>query len=129
METSILSSTKNILGISTDDTTFDLDIITQINAAFTTLNDLGIGPDEGYMIEDATPEWTDYISDDNLMLNSVKTYAFLKTKMYFDPPTNSYLVEATQKQINELEWRLNVRHEHTGWVNPLLNQENINGQC
>jgi hypothetical protein len=117
MEQSILISTKKILGIAEEYTVFDLDIITHINSAFSTLTQLGVGPAQGFMINDETEKWDDFIEDD-LQYNSVKSYVFLKTKQLFDPPTTSYLITATEKQIEELEWRLNVHREETGWVDP-----------
>jgi hypothetical protein len=119
MEQSILTSTKKILGIAEDYLVFDLDIITHINTAFSTLTQLGVGPADGFMIEDATALWTDFDPvDDNINFNSVRSYVFLKVKQLFDPPTTSYLIDATQKQIEELEWRLNVDREHTEYVDP-----------
>src|SRR5436190_17535293 len=119
MEQSILTSTKKILGIAEDYIVFDLDIITHINTAFSTLTQLGVGPADGFMIEDATALWTDFDPvDDNINFNSVRSYVFLKVKQLFDPPTTSYLIDATQKQIEELEWRLNVHREHTEYVDP-----------
>jgi hypothetical protein len=117
MESSILKSTKKILGIDDTYAVFDLDIITHINSAFSTLHQLGLGPDEGFMIEDATPVWDDFLNGDN-RLNSVKTYVFLKVRSLFDPPSTSYLVEAMNKQITELEWRLNVVREGDSWTDP-----------
>lgn len=119
MELSILTSTKKILGIAEDYTVFDLDIITHINSAFSTLTQLGVGPADGFMIEDATALWTDFDPvDDHNMYNSVKSYVFLKVRMLFDPPTTSYLISASEKQIEELEWRLNTQREGTDWVDP-----------
>jgi hypothetical protein len=117
MENSILTSTKKILGLAEDYTAFDLDIITHINTTFSTLTQLGIGPAEGFMIEDERAVWDDYFSDDN-QLNSIKSYVFLRVKQLFDPPTISYLVDAQERQIEQLEWRLNVHREETGWVDP-----------
>lgn len=117
MEQSILNSTKKILGIAEDYTVFDLDIITHINTAFSTLTQLGVGPAEGFMIEDAEAVWTDFIPND-IQYNSVKSYVFLKVRQLFDPPTTSYLISAVDQQIKELEWRLNVHREETGWVDP-----------
>lgn len=117
MEQSILKSTKKILGIADDYTVFDLDIITHINSAFSTLTQLGVGPSTGFMIEDAEPVWADFIGAD-LQNNSVKSYVFLKVRMLFDPPSTSYLISATEKQIQELEWRLNVHREESLWVDP-----------
>lgn len=117
MEQSILISTKKILGIAEDYEVFDLDIITHINTAFSTLTQLGVGPTEGFMISDAEAVWTDFV-DDDLQYNSVKSYVFLKVRQLFDPPSTSYLISAVEKQIQELEWRLNVHREDTEWVDP-----------
>ncbi len=117
METSILNSTKKILGIADDYTVFDTDIITHINTAFSTLTQLGVGPAEGFMIQDETTDWTDYIADD-LQYNSVKTYVYLRVRQLFDPPTTSYLLAAFDQQLKELEWRLNVHREEDGWTDP-----------
>ena len=117
METSILTSTKKVLGIDAAYVVCDLDIITHINSVFSTLTQLGIGPADGFMIEDDTADWTDFIGDD-LQYNAVKTYVFLKVRMLFDPPQTSYLLDAMNHQIAEVEWRLNVHREETGWVDP-----------
>lgn len=119
MENSILKSTKKMLGIADDYTVFDHDIITHINTAFTTLTQLGVGPDEGFMIEDDRALWEDFIEDD-LQYNSVKSYVFLRVRMLFDAPTTSYLISAANEQIRELEWRLNVHRENITWVDPAL---------
>ena len=117
MEQSILTSTKKILGIAEDYTVFDLDIITHINTAFSTLTQLGVGPVTGFQIEDDEAVWTDFIEND-LQYNSVKSYVFLRVRQLFDPPSTSYLISAYDKQIQELEWRLNTHREETGWVHP-----------
>lgn len=110
MEESILISTKKILGLNEDYTVFDLDIITHINAAFSILNQLGVGPAEGFAIEDESEEWRDYPVPLN-QLQLVKTYVFLKVRILFDPPATSFLINAANDQIKEYEWRLNVFRE------------------
>lgn len=117
MEESILKSTKKILGIADDYTVFDLDILTHINTAFSTLTQLGVGPSEGFMIEDEDAEWVDFLGED-LILNSVRSYVYLKVRQLFDPPQTSYLIAAMEKQIAELEWRLNTHREATEWTDP-----------
>lgn len=117
MEQSILKSVKKILGLDATDTSFDLDILTHINSAFSTLHDLGLGPDDGFMIEDDEPVWADYGESDQV-LNRVKTYVCLKSRIIFDPPTTSYAITAINEQIRELEWRLNREREETAWVDP-----------
>jgi len=111
MDTSILNSTKKILGIAEDYTAFDDDIITHINTVFATLTQIGIGPPEGFEIEDAQEVWSDFIDEDP-RFNSIRSYVFLKVRMLFDPPTTSYLIDSMERQILELEWRLNVTHEN-----------------
>jgi hypothetical protein len=119
MEQSILTSTKKILGIAEDYTVWDLDIITHINSAFSTLTQLGVGPSVGYMIQDEEDLWVDFFEGVvDHQYNSVKSYVFLKVRQLFDPPTTSYLISAVERQIQELEWRLNVHREETGWTDP-----------
>lgn len=118
MEQSILKSTKQILGFDADDAGYDLDILTHINSAFDTLEQLGIGPDGGYSIEDDTATWDEYLQGDK-RLNSVRTYIFLKVRLLFDPPTTSFHLDALQKQIEQIEWRLNVKREEDSWTPPV----------
>lgn len=110
MSESILNSTKKMLGIDADYDAFDMDVILHINGALSTLNQLGLGPEEGFMIEDETAEWGDLLEDD-MRLNSVKSLVYLKVRLVFDPPSTSFVLSAMQEQIKELEWRLNVYRE------------------
>lgn len=108
---SILTSVKKILGISEEYTHFDVDIIIHINTVFTILNQLGVGPEEGYSIVDKNDVWSDFL-DDETTLESVKSYVALKVKIMFDPPTTSTVMEANNKMISELEWRINHAAEN-----------------
>lgn len=104
---SILTSIKKLLGIGEEDTSFDIDVIIAINSAFMVLNQLGVGPEEGFRIEDDMAVWSDFLTEGK-QLEGVKTYIYLKVKLIFDPPTSSTVLEAFQRQVNEYEWRLNV---------------------
>lgn len=117
MTESILDSTKKVLNLSSDYTVFDQDIIMHINSVFSTINQLGVGPDVGFMIEDNEPVWSDLLEGD-LRLNNIKTYVYLRVRMLFDPPTIGYLVQAMKEQIKELEWRINAQRESVAWTNP-----------
>ncbi len=119
MSDSILNSTKKVLGIEAGYTPFDVDILMHINSVFTTVSQLGVGPVNGFMIEDAAATWDTYLGED-LNLNSVKTYVFLKVRLIFDPPTTAHALNAVQEQIAELEWRLNTHREATQWVAPIF---------
>ena len=116
---SILNTVKKTLGIEATYTAFDVDIILHINSVFGTLNQLGIGPEAGFAIEDATATWVDFLVTDT-RLNPVKTYIYLRVRLLFDPPTSSYHIDAMKEQIQELEWRLSTYREQTGWTDPTV---------
>jgi hypothetical protein len=108
MTESILNTIKQMLGIPTTDTAFDTDVITNINAVFMTLNQIGIGPETVYSITGITETWSDFLTDP-AMYSGVKTYMYLKVRVAFDPPGTSYLLDAMKNQILEWEWRLSVQ--------------------
>jgi len=107
---SILNSIKKLLGIEEDYDHFDTDIIIYINGALMGLNQIGIGPIEGFVVMDETDTWTTFIGA-RKDLEYVKMYVYLKVRLVFDPPQSSYLVDALNKQVAEIEWRLNVQVE------------------
>lgn len=96
-----------------DYTEFDNDIIDYINSVFMILKQLGVGPTEGFSIQDSSTTWKQFISDPNRSaeLQGVKTYIYQKTRLIFDPPQSSALIEALKQSIAEFEWRLNVEAE------------------
>lgn len=112
---SILKGTKRALDVPEDYTVFDQNIIMYINGVFSTLNQLGIGPVDGFEIEDDSATWTDFLGT-NVRYNSVKTYMYLRVRMLFDPPGTSFLIDALTKQKDELEWRLCALRESGNWV-------------
>lgn len=108
---SILRSVKKMLGglAPEENSPFDPDIIMQINGTFGILHQLGVGPKEGFSIEDDTALWTDF-STDLIVLNMVKPYMYAKVKLGFDlSSTPSSVVQALQNQVAEFEFRMNVR--------------------
>lgn len=104
---SILASTKAMLGIVPEYTAFDNQIIMYINTTFSTLHQLGVGPDEGFSIEDGDTTWDELLQGRKL-LNLVITYVHMNVKLMFDPPANSFATTAMKEQMKELEWRINV---------------------
>lgn len=111
MIASILNSVKKTLGLEEGYQPFDHEILTHINSVFFTLNQLGVGPEVGFSIEDDTATWNTFLGDDP-NLNAVKTYIYLRVRLLFDPPQTSFAIESMNKQIQELEWRLNVYREN-----------------
>lgn len=108
---SILTSIKKLLGITEEYDTFDNDLIMHINSVFMILNQMGVGPKEGFKITDDSETWEDFISD-SLLYEAVKSYVYLKVRLLFDIPTSSAVTESINRQISELEWRLNVAAEN-----------------
>lgn len=104
---SILTSIKKLLGITAEYTQFDTDLIIHINSVFSILTQLGVGPSTGFSIHDEYSVWTDFLPEDP-RLEMVKTYVYLKVRLMFDPPDRSAVADAVKRQIDELEFRLNV---------------------
>lgn len=120
MEQSILKSVKKNLGLEVDYDVFDGEIITYTNTAFSTLNDLGVGPASGFSIEDDEAKWEDFLSPmETVILSNVKTYIYLRVRLLFDPPVTSYAIKAFDDQRTELEVRISMQRESTDWVDPM----------
>lgn len=107
MQDSILMTIRKLVCGNPYADHFDTDLLVHINACFSILNQLGVGPENGFVVTDETQSWSSYIAD-NYILNMVKTYVTLKVKKIFDPPLMSSVLEAMDKEISQLEWRLNV---------------------
>ena len=112
MEDSILSSVKKLLGIGEDSSDFDADIILHINSVLAILQQLGIGPEDGFSIDDETATWADYLGDDYRHLNMVKSYVHAKVRILFDPPVSSAVMDSLNRVCSEFEWRANVAAEN-----------------
>ena len=99
-----------MLGIDEAYDAFDVDVIVNINAALATLGQLGVGPVGGYVITNGDQNWADFIGAAQA-LEPVKTYVFLKVKTVFDPPTSSTVMDAMNRTMAELEWRIRTQVE------------------
>lgn len=108
MNNSILISIKKRLGIGADYDHFDEDIVMDINSVLSILTQLGVGPSTGYSITNSNDEWTDFVSDLS-KIEFIKTYVYLKVKLLFDPPQSGPAIEALNRSISELEWRITVQ--------------------
>lgn len=105
---SILNSVKKMLGIDSDYKVFDSDVIMCINAVFGTLHQLGAGPTDGFKITGEDEVWASYLTYGK-EIEEVKTYVYLRTRLLFDPPDRSNILNSFQEQIRELEWRIVVK--------------------
>lgn len=106
VDSSILDDIKKYIGPAISYTVFDMDLIMNINAAFFTLYQLGVGSsDKVFTITDNKTTWSNFSFNENIV-SAVKQYIYLKVRNVFDPPTSSYVLSAYESQIQELEWRL-----------------------
>lgn len=114
---SILTSIKKMLGLDEEYDAFDTDIIIHINSVLMTLNQLGVGPKEGFSITGKNETWNDFLTPTilaslvepnkkEIFLSSVKTFVYLKVRILFDPPSNSFTIQAFEDQAKEYEWRI-----------------------
>lgn len=103
MVSSILDSIKAQLGYG-ESTDYDTELIIFINTVFSVLNQLGAGP-AAFSITSSTETWSQFLGE-RKDLEFIKSYIFLKVKLMFDPPSNSFLVDAIKNQISELEFRI-----------------------
>ena len=110
---SILNSIKRLLGPDAEQTEFDQEILMDINGVFFELQQLDVGPEEGFAIYDETAKWIDFTTNKKL-LSAIKPYMYLKVKLIFDPPTSSSVLTSFENMINRFEWRINVAAESPG---------------
>lgn len=94
-----------MLGISPEDTSFDVNVLMNINTALTILMELGLTEAEDQLVTDDKMTWDDLLGG-RTDIEYVKTYVYQKVKMIFDPPTSTAAIDAMQRSINELEWRI-----------------------
>lgn len=106
--TSILDSIKDMLGVNLDETAFDTIIIANINTAFMTLNQLGVGPSSVFLITNKDQQWNDFFGE-LTGLEGVKNYVYLRVKVVFDPPDKQTVMDALKRNIEELEFRLMIQ--------------------
>lgn len=106
-DNSILTSIKKLLGIDETYTIFDRDLIIHINSVLAILTQLGVGPSNGFLIEDKYATWFDFLPNDSKLV-PIKSYVHLKVRLLFDPPMSSSVMASIQEMIKELEWRINV---------------------
>ena len=105
---SILLSVKKMLGLDKDYDVFDPELIIHINTVFGTLHQLGVGPEEQFRISGDSDLWSDFTTEGE-QTDEVKSYVYLRVRLLFDPPSSSFVLSSFKEQLQELEWRLNVK--------------------
>lgn len=113
---SILTSIKKLMGLTEEYDAFDQDILILINSVLFELEQIGVKAKDGFVLSDKTAVWSDY-SDDDRLLNALKPYIYMKTKLTFDPPTSSGALDSMNRIIDRFEWRINLYADTGGTVN------------
>ena len=113
---SILTSIKKLMGLTEEYDAFDQDILILINSVLFELEQIGVKAKDGFSLTDKTVVWSDY-SDDERLLNVLKPYIYMKTKVTFDPPTSSGALDSMNRIIDRFEWRINLYADTGGSVN------------
>lgn len=104
---SILNTIKTLIGSDETDTDFDVEIINHINAVFLELNQLGVGPSEGFFIVDSNDEWSDFV-EEGMLQNFIRIYVKDRVRLSFDPPSSNALIENINKEIDMMQFRILV---------------------
>ena len=105
----ILNDTKKVLGLAEDYTPFDLDILLHLNSIAATLDQLGVTDSKNLEItKDTTWDQLFIVKEYNAQ---VRSYVYVKIRLLFDPPANSFLVTSLEKMVAEYEWRLNIAND------------------
>ena len=113
---SILTSIKKLMGLTEEYDACDQDILILINSVLFELEQIGVKAKDGFSLTDKTVVWSDY-SDDDRLLNVLKPYIYMKTKLAFDPPTSSGALDSMNRIIDRFEWRINLYADTGGTVN------------
>lgn len=123
MSDSILDTIKEGLGLVPAYTAFDPVIITHINSALSVLNDVGVGPTDGFEILDAAATWSQFFGPSEALArrySKVKTYMILQIRLWWDPPATSFTISAMEKQIAEALWRISATRDSLSWTDPVV---------
>lgn len=114
MTDNILESVKLALGLAADYPPFDNQLILDINTVLGICNQLGIGTHDYTISDEDNGSWEEFLAEEiaeGNQINEVKTYVYKRVQLLFDPPTSGILMDATNKIIEELEWRILVKKE------------------
>lgn len=108
----ILNDVKDRLGLEQDYTPFDKQLCLHINTALSIMVQLGVCHAGATRVQvvDNTVKWSDVLNNQQ-ELSMAKEYLFTKVKLLFDPPTNSFLLNALEKQCQEFEFRARIAAE------------------
>lgn len=107
----ILTDIREAIGLSSEPSPFDNDLLMHINGAVGKLNQNGVGFP---VVVTNTTTWEELQdpsqTEGNKYFQMVPLFITLSTKVIFDPPPPSS-VEYHSKMIDDLLWRLKIAYE------------------
>ena len=112
MSESILETVRIACNVGPENTDFDNELILYTNSVLAIATQLGVGPKTGFRITGESESWQEFLGDMNVdAMNTVQTYVGKKVKQLFDPPVSSAVKDSLDRNLSELEWRVNVAAE------------------
>lgn len=69
----------------------------------------------GSTVKDKINTWDEFLVD-RTDLELVKTDVYLRVRLIFDPPQNSFLVTSIKEQIGESTWYIELYHKENTTV-------------
>ncbi len=109
---SILADVREGVGLSSDTTNFDVELLMHINNAIGRLSQNGVG--NPIVVRDDTTTWNDLMNPEqvegNKLFHMVPLFVTLSTKIIFDPPPPS-AVPIYTNNLDESLWRLKAAYE------------------
>lgn len=111
IDDSILSTIKDMVGIAKEDDSFDNDLIININSALSVLWQIGMPFAGSYSIKNNSDTWGSMFEGNEPLIDMSKEYMYMRVRIVFDPPSNSYVMDSIKNRISELEWRIRIQLE------------------
>lgn len=111
MNQTIMATVREFCNLTPTDDSFDVELKIHSTSAIFELEQLGVQIPQSFML-DSTKLWSDYLGD-RTDLEAVKSYICMYTRLLFDPPANSFLVNSIQSNLDRLAWRIREHNEPT----------------
>ena len=116
MDQSILDSVRKIIGNGELDDFFNSDLCMAINTVLMQAHDMGLVCDD-FSIVDNTKTWRDILlKEDQINLHALISWTALRTRLLFDPPTSSTLLNSIKEEAQRLEWYIYVTENYVGEI-------------
>lgn len=117
MDQSILDSVRKIIGNGELDEFFNSDLCMAINTVLMQAHAMGLVCDD-FSIVDNTKTWRDILlkKEDQINLHALISWTALRTRLLFDPPTSSTLLNSIKEEAQRLEWYIYITENYVGEI-------------